>query len=140
MFNPQMISWTSVILTALKVVWAGPNSILGLLIGAGMLAMGGRGALVRGACEFSGGRGAKWFLWLPNGPIAAITFGHVILGASPESLQRARDHEHVHIRQYERWGPLFIPAYLMCSMVLFFLGRDMYRDNPFEVEAYREAP
>jgi len=42
----------------------------------------------------------------------------------------------VHVRQYERWGPLFGPAYLGCSLVLWLMGKRAYRDNPFEVEAY----
>jgi hypothetical protein len=43
----------------------------------------------------------------------------------------------VHVRQYERWGPLFVPAYLVSSLVLWLRGRDPYWDNPFEVEARR---
>ena len=45
-------------------------------------------------------------------------------------------HEMVHVRQYERWGPFFIPAYLACSLGLWLAGKDAYRDNPFEREAY----
>ena len=41
--------------------------------------------------------------------------------------------------QYERWGPIFIPAYLSCSAYLWMRNKDAYRDNPFEVEAYRLA-
>ena len=36
----------------------------------------------------------------------------------------------------KRWGILFVPAYLSASVYLYFRGRDAYRDNPFEVEAY----
>jgi hypothetical protein len=46
----------------------------------------------------------------------------------------------VHVRQYERWGPLFVPAYVLCSAVIWSRGGDAYRDNPFEREAYGEAP
>jgi hypothetical protein len=42
----------------------------------------------------------------------------------------------VHVRQYERWGPFFIPAYLLCSVWLMLRGYNAYLDNPFEVEAY----
>ncbi|MEZ6117171.1 MAG: hypothetical protein R3C28_11435 [Pirellulaceae bacterium] len=38
--------------------------------------------------------------------------------------------------QYERWGPLFIPAYLLCSVWLWCRGKDAYRLNLFEVEAF----
>lgn len=65
-----------------------------------------------------------------------MTLGHVILGQHRQGLAWTRDHEQVHVRQYERWGPFFIPAYLGISLVLWFQGRDPYRDNPFEVEAF----
>lgn len=65
-----------------------------------------------------------------------MTLGHVILGQTAETLDRVRDHEHVHVRQFETWGPLFIPMYIAFSGVLWFLRRDPYLENPFEVEAY----
>lgn len=73
---------------------------------------------------------------IPGGA-AAMTFGHTILGQDDYQLNRARDHEHVHVRQYERWGPVFGPAYVLCSLWLWFRGYNAYLDNPFEVEAYR---
>jgi hypothetical protein len=51
----------------------------------------------------------------------------------------SRDHEMVHVRQFERWGPLMGPAYLGCSLVLWFMGRRPYHDNPFETQAYEEG-
>ncbi|HMO35323.1 MAG TPA: hypothetical protein PKA06_04710 [Gemmatales bacterium] len=68
---------------------------------------------------------------------AAITLGHVILGQTREDLDYAREHEHVHVKQYERWGIFFAPVYLLCSLVLFLQGKDPYMDNPFEKEAYQ---
>jgi hypothetical protein len=65
--------------------------------------------------------------------------GHTILGQTGTGLDIARDHELVHVRQFERWGPLMGPAYLGCSLVLWIAGRRAYRDNPFEREAFREA-
>ena len=120
--------------------WASPNSLLGLLAGVAMLLAGGQVQIRSGAVEFFGGWLAKVFQRLPNGPIAAMTLGHIILGRDAACLERARDHEHVHIGQYERWGPFFLPSYLLCSLILWLRGRDAYHDNPFEVEAYREAP
>ena len=64
----------------------------------------------------------------------------VVLGRSSSALDVCRDHELVHVQQYERWGPLFGPAYLGCSFYLWLRGRDPYRDNPFEREAYGKAP
>lgn len=65
-----------------------------------------------------------------------MTLGHVILGQDEDALEFVRDHEHVHVRQYERWGLLFVPAYLLASAYLYCRGRDGYRENPFEKEAY----
>ena len=65
-----------------------------------------------------------------------MTLGHVVLGRSAAALDLSQAHELVHVRQYERWGPLFIPAYLLCALVLHVRGKDGYRDNPFEREAY----
>ena len=69
--------------------------------------------------------------------IAALTVGHVIFGPDRDSLRRCRDHEHVHIRQYERWGPFLPPLYLLSSAAALLRGRDPYRDNRFEQEAFR---
>ena len=44
------------------------------------------------------------------------------------------------MRQYERWGPFFLPAYLLSSLVALLLGRDPYLDNRFEREAFRDEP
>jgi hypothetical protein len=73
--------------------------------------------------------------WI-SGPISAITFGHVVLGCDRPTLKRTRRHEQVHVRQYERWGPFFIPAYVLASVWIRFRGGNAYLDNPFEVEAY----
>ncbi len=65
-----------------------------------------------------------------------MTLGHVILGLDPRVLDLVREHEHAHVRQYERWGIVFVPAYLGCSLWLWIRHRNPYLDNPFEVEAY----
>jgi hypothetical protein len=83
----------------------------------------------------------KWLiLRLPHGQFTlAITLGHTILGQTDAALDIAREHELVHVRQYERWGPLMGPAYLACALVLWITGRRPYRDNPFEREAYQQG-
>lgn len=118
--------------------WAGPNTLLGLVAGVAVLCLGGRARAVRGAVEFSGGLAGALIASLPA-PLrfSAITLGHVILGVSEAELSAARDHEHVHIRQYERWGPLFLPAYLLSSAWQVLRGRRAYRDNFFEREAWQ---
>jgi hypothetical protein len=73
-------------------------------------------------------------------PIAAITLGHVVLARSAADLARCRLHELVHVRQYERWGPLFPPLYLLASCSALLRGTHPYLDNHFEREARRLAP
>ena len=122
-----------------RILWASPATLLGLLVGGLGLVTGGRARRVYRTIEFHSGLVA-WLLDHLPVRAAALTLGHVILGQSPAALDRCRAHELVHVRQYERWGPFFIPAYLLCSLVLLVRGRDFYRDNPFEQAAYREAP
>ena len=68
-----------------------------------------------------------------------MTLGHVVLGRDSRLLELTRPHERVHVRQVERWGPLFIPAYLFASVLVYFKGGRAYEDNPFEREAYETA-
>jgi hypothetical protein len=124
----------------LGILWAAPYTLLGLLIGGIGLCTGGR-VRVRGrVLEFHGGA-VKWFVaHLPHGQFTlAFTLGHTVLGQSEASLDISRDHELVHVRQFERWGPLMGPAYLLASLFLWLLGRQPYRDNPFEREAFKES-
>ena len=92
----------------------------------------------RGALEFHSGIIHWLFKRLPNSP-GAMTIGHTIFARTQEDLERSRDHEHVHVQQYERWGVFFIPAYLLCSVYLKLRGKNPYYDNPFEVEAYSKT-
>ncbi len=102
------------------------------------LCSGGGVRRVRGTLEIYGGAPA-WLLrhgTLLKGGAEAITLGHVIIGRTPEALDRCRSHEHVHVRQYEKWGPFFLPAYFLAGLWAWARGQDPYRDNPFEREAY----
>jgi hypothetical protein len=121
-------------------VWAGPNTVVGLGLGLLMGLLGARARAVRGVLEFSGGAlGAAIAKPALRIPFRAITFGHVILGADAAMLDLARDHEHVHVRQYEAWGPFFLPAYVASSLWQLACGRRCYRDNWFERQAYGEG-
>ena len=93
-----------------------------------------------GAIEVSGGALGRWFSRLPP-PFGfhAITFGHLIFAVDEAKLARCRAHEHVHVRQYERWGVLFFALYLGSSLFEGLRGRDFYRDNCFEREARGET-
>ncbi|MEZ6064541.1 MAG: hypothetical protein R3B90_02275 [Planctomycetaceae bacterium] len=116
-------------------LWASPATLVGLSLGTLGLLTGGTGRSTHGAIEFSGGL-VTWFLRHIGRRAAAMTLGHTILGRSSDDLNAAREHEHVHVRQYELWGPLFLPAYGLCALWLQLRGRHGYWDNPFEREAY----
>ena len=123
-------------------LWTLPNTLLGLVCLPLALATGGGAQWVRGVCEIYGGA-VTWLLRrvVPlQGGARALTLGHVILGRDRRALALCREHEHVHVRQYERWGPLFIPLYLGWSVWLGLRGRSAYLDNPFEREAYDAVP
>ena len=124
----------------LAIVWASPYTLIGLFLGGIGLCTGGRARIRGRAIEFYGGA-VKWLvIHLPHGQFTlAFTLGHTILGQSDASLDISRDHEMVHVRQFERWGPFMGPAYLLSSLVLWITGRHPYRDNPFEREAYEKG-
>lgn len=128
-----------VVVRTAVVLWASPWTLVGLSLGLAGLLTGGRVRRGPGIIEFHGGA-VRWLLHhLPAEPFA-MTLGHTVLGLTEASLDIAQPHELVHVRQYERWGPLFIPAYLGCWLVLWLKGKDGYRDNPFEREAYDRHP
>jgi hypothetical protein len=127
-------------LTDLRYVWAAPYTMVGFAVGFVGCYTGGRMQRVGRSIEFYGGATTWVVAHLPLPMVSAITLGHVVLGRSAKALDRCRDHEWVHVEQYERWGPLFVPAYLGCSLVQWLRGRDPYRDNPFEREAYGRCP
>ena len=117
-----------------RYAWASPNSLIGLAFvpfnGAGR----DRLQIVDGVVEVSGPLVA-WLLThctLMPGGVAAITFGHVVLARDRSMLAATRAHERVHVRQYEQWGPAFIPAYLLASLWAWMRGRGAYTGNAFE--------
>jgi hypothetical protein len=130
------------LLRPLAWLWALPTTLLGLLLAALSLASGGRALLIAGALEVSGG--CATFLLRRLSPFAgaveALTLGHVVVGRNAEALARWREHERAHVRQCERWGPLFVPAYLCASLAAWARGADPYLDNPFERAARGEGP
>ena len=122
---------------AARYLWASPNTAIGLLLGLAFACGGGRMRAVAGVIEFSGGGLGRLLCKAPP-PLrfSAMTLGHVLLGVNEAELARVRAHEHVHVRQYERWGPFFLPAYLSSSLWQWLRGRNPYRDNAFEKEAF----
>ncbi|MGA2064875.1 MAG: hypothetical protein ABSG86_07900 [Thermoguttaceae bacterium] len=127
-------------LRLLAMLWASPYTVLGLLLGTVGLSTGGRARIRGRVVEFYGG-GVKWLLqrFFFGGGAMACTLGHTVLGQTDAALDISRDHEMVHVRQFERWGPLMGPAYLGCSLVLWLMRRRPYRDNPFERQAFEQG-
>ena len=120
----------------LGIAWAFPYSLFGLLVGT-IGCLSGGSVQRRGiAIEFYGGATNLFLRYICGAWVSAITFGHTILGKDPATLDAVRDHEWVHVRQYERWGFLFGPAYLLSSLIVWSQGKRAYRDNHFEREAY----
>lgn len=118
-------------------LWAAPTTVLGL---AGLILTASRTRLVHGVLEGHGSRVAILFdLVSPMRRTAAMTLGHVVLGRDACSLERTREHERVHVAQCERWGPFFIPAYLVASALARARGGDAYLDNAFERQARRQT-
>lgn len=121
-------------------LWASPATFLGCFIGFLALCFGATWQVVDGAVEVGGGRISSAVRLLPRVMrFEAITFGHIILGNNFPALETHRLHEHMHVRQYERWGPLFFPLYLGSSLLQLLRGLDPHHDNHFERKAYRYA-
>ena len=113
-----------------RLVWAAPASLLGVALSPFF----SRRYVTRGVlvCE-----GAEWPRKL-GWRYRAITLGHVVL-AVDELDGVVMEEEFAHVRQYERWGPVFFVAYASSSLWALIRGRDPYDDNVFEKEAKVEA-
>ena len=120
----------------LAYAWAFPTTAVGLVAGALTLATGGKAQRRLGAIEFHGGLARRF---LESRRVSAMTLGHVILGRDTRCLDYCRDHEQVHVRQVERWGIFFIPAYFAASGWAKIRGRHYYLDNWFERDARRSC-
>jgi hypothetical protein len=130
---------TRTVYLCLVCIWAAPATLLGLSLGMLALFTGGTARRVGRVVEIHGGLAKTFLERFPGEPIA-MTLGHTVIGRTQAGLDITRAHELVHVKQYERWGVFMLPAYLACSLCLWLIGRDPYRDNPFEKQAFREAP
>lgn len=131
----------SLLLVALRYVWALPNTAVGALLLPLAMRRSGGIQVVGGVIEAHGPLVATLLrrcVPRPNGAFA-ITFGHIVFGSDNDTLQMTRPHERVHVRQCELWGPAFIPAYLLASVWGFAFGGGAYEDNWFERQARTRA-
>ena len=71
-------------------------------------------------------------------PVQAQTLGRYVLSRNsltPDTLA----HEVEHVRQWERFGPLYLPLYFGSSALVALRGKRAYWDNGFEVAARERA-
>jgi hypothetical protein len=124
----------------LAYAWALPTTVVGVPFLVGALLSGGGVQWMDGVLEVHGGLAAVYLRRVVGlvlkGGASAMTLGHIVIGVDREALTLTRAHERVHVRQCERWGPLFIPAYLAASAFQLLRGRSAYHDNPFERQAF----
>lgn len=124
-------------LRLLRYAWAFPATAVGLLATVAALCAGATVCGVEGVLEVAGGRVGRLVSVIPSARrFVAITLGHVVIGIDHRTLACVRAHEHVHVRQYERWGALFFVLYIGSSLIQRFRGRDPYLNNRFEREAF----
>jgi hypothetical protein len=122
----------------LRYLWASPTTFLGLVVAFALLRRG-HAALVDGVIEAHSpllSRALASFTPLAHGA-DAMTLGHVVIGRNAHALESTRAHERVHVRQYEWWGPFFLPAYFFAGARALACGGHPYFDNRFELEARR---
>jgi len=120
--------------------WTAPNSLLGLTVGVIGLCFGGGVSVHRGCLEFHGGLSKAILSRLG---VVGMTLGHTILGQTKLDLERVRDHEQVHVRQYEILGPLFILKWRrMTCRIRVILGRSTFANVAFRFakEAFPTEP
>ncbi len=122
-------------------LWRGiPGDIMGLMVMRGCGIAAPTSQVESGevtALLVEDPRVERWFR-IHLMPVRAQTVGNYIFAretVSPAILA----HECEHIRQWERFGPFFLAAYLGSSALAFLRGRRPYWDNHFEAAARASA-
>jgi hypothetical protein len=111
-------------LTWLGLIWSLPNTLIGL----GFCVLSCAIPRPRRGLLIAESRQGLAHLFLTRRGFGAITFGRVIVSATPITT-RLVVHESHHTRQYEVLGPFFLPIYL------FLHARHGYWGNPLEAQA-----
>jgi hypothetical protein len=122
----------------LAYLWAGPTTLLGLIVAGLAILSNGRCEIREGILAVWGGF-AQWFLSSRLVRAKAMALGHVVMALDRRELGIHWAHECGHVRQAEMWGIAFIPAYLLASAWAFLRGRHYYTDNWFEKDADRRS-
>jgi hypothetical protein len=114
----------------LRIAWAGPSSLVGLALAPFFRRRSVHDGIL--LCER-----ATWPRRL-GFRHRAMTLGHVVLCVD-DMDDDTWVHELIHVGQYERLGPFFIPAYALSSLIALCMGRSAYADNRYE-RAARDRP
>ncbi|HZP86483.1 MAG TPA: signal peptide prediction [Burkholderiales bacterium] len=123
-----------------RYTWAAPCSAIGLLGLVPAIVLHGQVSKVNGVLEVALSKHPDAHRRLRAVlPFSAITFGHVVVAIDGRDLDALRAHEHEHVRQYERWGALFLLAYPASSLAQWLKGRHPYWHNRFEIQARNKA-
>jgi hypothetical protein len=123
---------------AITYLWVSPVTLFGLLFALIAYWLGASVKRRYGVLEVAGNSRTPVLRSISR-RFEAITLGHVILGRNHGTLNRYRNHEHVHVRQYERWGLLFPVLYVLASFKALLTGKRFYWDNVFEIEARNKS-
>ena len=122
--------------TAFKYIWTSPASAIGICATFIASVLGAEIKRVSGVLEVSlAPRNAALCKAVDYLPFAAITLGHIVIARNAQQQDALRQHERVHVAQYELWGPLFLLAYPLVSLFQWLSGRRPYLDNRFEMAA-----
>jgi hypothetical protein len=126
----QIVCWMPLYL------WVGPWTVVGLSILL-IPRLGRRNIRFhRGTIGIFGPGVAKLMNLAPvEGGAIAMAFGHTILAKDERAWLSTFRHELIHVRQYQWFGPFFVPAYFFESFWQWCRGRHPYLDNRFEVQA-----
>jgi hypothetical protein len=113
------------VLFVLGFVWALPTTIVGLVLGLLTFQV----PRIHGGALVFDRRGARGLAaMLAASHRTAMAVGFVIVSSVPVE-GRLLAHEREHVRQAMRWGPFFIPAYLLLAVPY------GYRRHPMERRA-----
>ncbi|MFP5297614.1 MAG: hypothetical protein ACLGHL_01330 [Actinomycetota bacterium] len=107
-------------------LWVAPVTVVGAVLSMFFE----RRCITRGVLLAEGARWPRRLGWRYR----AITLGHAVLCVD-EIDGPTMEHELVHVRQYERWGPLMLLVYPLASLWAALRGKHPYRDNVFEAQA-----
>jgi hypothetical protein len=116
-------------------IWNSPNTLVGLSVKA---FFGNNNFEKHGDMHFVAKPGSRFDKQFEKMGKTAITLGEIILYKSDAFTRRTIEHEIVHVDQYRKYGPFFLPAYGISSIISRIKHGSWYRENEFEKKARKE--